>query len=134
MKTILAPIILALGLASTHAHDSAYVSDYGAVSYVTPVIYSSPVVYQAPVNYYAPVYYVASAASAAIYSVSERACANPSTVVHITGGRGTYVTSNCDYGDSGVIVIGTRYARRDAHYRTGWHPSDNRHHRHSWVR
>ncbi len=99
-------------LTFARAQDTCYgASDYGTC-YTTPVIYQSPVIYQAPVSYYAPVYYLASAASAAVYIAPERCCPSPSTVIHITGGRGTYVTSNytCD-NRSSVVIIGSRYAR-----------------------
>ncbi|MBC8096504.1 MAG: hypothetical protein H7Y43_11895 [Akkermansiaceae bacterium] len=113
MKTTLSLLALIASFTPARAQDACYgTSDYGTtVSYATPVVYQSPVIYQAPVTYYAPVFYLASAASAALYVSTERSCSSPSTVIHITGGRGTYVTSNCEYSDSSVVVIGSRYAR-----------------------
>lgn len=136
MKTLASLALFAwVSIQSIQAYDipGAYCPD--GVDYTTPVIYSAPVVYQAPVNYYAPVYYLSSAASAALTVATERYCSNPSTVIHITGGRGTYVTENCGYSGSSVIVIGSRYARRDGlgYLRTFSHPSTSLF-RHSWIR
>jgi hypothetical protein len=90
-------------------------SESEPVAYTSAVVYQMPVVYQAPVVYYAPVYYMASAtaASAACYSHCEREYSSPSTVLHLTNGRGTYVSSNYRSCRSTVVYIGSRYARRD---------------------
>lgn len=135
MKTTFAAAALAVSLVTSYAHDSSYSANCAtALGYASPVVYQAPVIYQAPVTYYAPVYYVASAASTALYVASGRACPSPSTVIHITGGRGTYITSNCDFYEPSVIVIGSQYARRDGGYRTGWHQHGNRFNRHGWFR
>jgi len=134
MKATLCLAVLALAFVSnSNAHDN-YVSDYAeTVSYSTPVVYEAPVVYQAPVNYYAPVYYLSSAAAAAVQVTANAYCPEPSTVIHITGGRGTYTRSNLGHYGSSVIVIGSQYARRDGPYRPhGFHHGGFR--RHSWFR
>jgi hypothetical protein len=116
MKPILCLAVLSVSLAAVRAHDVYIAPDYASgVSYSSPVVYQAPAIYQAPVTYYAPVYYVASAAAAAVQISSDRYCPSPrsrSTVIHITDGRGTYSTSQCDYSDSTVVVIGSSYARR----------------------
>jgi hypothetical protein len=114
MKTIISLIALLGSLAITNAENGYYSSSCEPVSYNTPVVYQSPVVYQAPVAYYAPVYYMASAANAAICASVPRSCYSPSTVIHIGGKGGNYITSNRGYScnsGSTVIYIGSRYAR-----------------------
>ncbi|HLP78497.1 MAG TPA: hypothetical protein VK327_16455 [Candidatus Paceibacterota bacterium] len=118
MKTTLSLLVLLASFSLARAQDAVACSEsaYGpAISYAAPVVYQAPVIYQAPVNYYAPVFYVATAASAACYvACPPTPCPSPSTVVHITGGRGVYVTSNCDsynYCGSSVVYIGGRYAQ-----------------------
>lgn len=115
MKTIISLIALLGSIVITNAGNNYYDSSCAPVSYATPVVYQSPVVYQAPVAYYAPVYYVASAANAAIYATMPRPCSTSSTVIHIGGKSGNYITSNRGYScnsGSTVIYIGSRYARR----------------------
>jgi hypothetical protein len=119
MKTTLSLLAVVLTVGAAPAQDSDYSSgdSSSTVAYTTPVIYQAPVIYQGPVAYYAPVYYVASAAASAVSATAPRPCASPSTVIHITGGRGTYTYSRCseDY-QSSVIYIGGRQPRLDAHY------------------
>jgi hypothetical protein len=117
MKTILCVLPLMAALSLAQAQETYSDADYetAPVAYTEPVVYQMPVTYQAPVIYYAPVYYLAStaAATAACYSSCEREYSSPSTVIHLTNGRGTYVSSNYGSCRSTVVYIGSRYARRD---------------------
>ena len=115
LVTVLASVGLARAQEGDYAPDSEAYST--PVVYTPPVVYQAPVIYQAPVVYYAPVYYLASAAALAGYVSCDRGYTAPSTVIHITGGQGTYSYSN--YGDCGstVIHIGARQNRAPAYYR-----------------
>jgi hypothetical protein len=123
MKTTLSLVsILAssvLGFAQDGTYEAATEEYSTPVAYTSTVVYQAPVIYQAPVVYYAPVYYIASAATLAGYAAyeNEASYAAPSTVIHITGGRGTYAYSS--YGSSGstVVYIGAREPRTPAYPR-----------------
>jgi hypothetical protein len=70
------------------------------------------VVYQAPVVYNAPVYYGAPSSTTAGCSTCVQACCSSgSTVIHITGGHGTYTSTYRGGSGSTVAYIGSRYAR-----------------------
>ena len=107
MKTTLCLISLAASLGVCHAQYECGLDDcqVAALAYTTPVVYEMPVVYEAPVAYYAPVYYIASAAAAAAFTGYDLYCSTPSTVIYITGGRGTFTYSNCgNYTYESVVV------------------------------
>jgi hypothetical protein len=117
MKTLLCVVSLIASLGVARAHDTgcapnAAYYQASAAAYLTPVVYQALAVYQGPVAYYAPVYYVTPPASFGYPSKYERACPPRSTVVCI-GSGGVYSYSNCGYPGSTLVIIGSRYARRD---------------------
>jgi hypothetical protein len=95
----------------------SYPTTSPSVVYTSPVVYQSSVVYQAPVAYHAPVYYVASAMAAASYVSPEHYYPAPSSVIHITGGRGTYTSTRYSAeGESTVVYIGGRHPRQHSYH------------------
>ena len=117
MKTIFAPIVVALAILATSSSQSFAQNDYDSgtsyessdatsVVYEAPVIYTAPVVYQAAVAYYAPVYYI-TAASTSHCCESPRSYSAPSSTVYVIGAHGgSYGYSKCSEYGASVVRFG----------------------------